>query len=96
MSIEGASQIKGVSVETRRKWEGGKINAVRTSGGHRRYDLAELMPLSEDNRKTVAYCRVSSHDQKADLERQALVLAAYYESHGWSCELIQDLGSGLN
>lgn len=97
VSIGEASQIKGVSVDTLRKWETeGKINAVRTTGGHRRYDLAELMPLSSDNKKTVTYCRVSSQDQKADLERQALVLAAFCESHGWSFELIQDLGSGLN
>lgn len=61
VSIGEASQIKGVSVETLRKWEAeGKINAVRTSGGHRRYDITELMPLSYDARKTVAYCRVSS------------------------------------
>lgn len=29
-------------------------------------------------------------------ERQVLVLSAYCESHNWNCEVIKDLGSGLN
>ena len=55
-----------------------------------------MIPLSTDAKKTIAYCRVSSQDQKADLERIALVLSAYCESHNWNCEVIKDLGSGLN
>jgi len=47
-------------------------------------------------RKTVAYARVSSHDQKADLERQKRVLKLYCASHGWAFDLIADLGSGMN
>lgn len=97
VSIGEAAQIKGVSIDTLRYWEKeGKLNSVRTEGGHRRYKLSDLIPLSTEDKKTIAYCRVSSHDQKSDLERQALVLSAYCESHNWNCELIQDLGSGLN
>jgi len=47
-------------------------------------------------RKTVAYARVSSHDQKADLERQRKVLEMYCAAHGWEHEVIADLGSGMN
>jgi putative resolvase len=97
VSIGEAAQIKGVSIDTLRYWEKeGKLTSVRTEGGHRRYKLSDLIPLSTEDKKTIAYCRVSSHDQLADLERQALVLSAYCESHNWNCELIQDLGSGLN
>lgn len=97
VSIGEAAQIKGVSIDTLRYWEKeGKLTSVRTEGGHRRYKLSDLIPLSTEAKKTIAYCRVSSHDQKSDLERQALVLSAYCESHNWNCELIQDLGSGLN
>lgn len=97
VSIGEAAQIKGVSIDTLRYWEKeGKLSSVRTEGGHRRYRLSDLMPLSTEDKKTIAYCRVSSHDQKADLERQALVLSAYCESHNWNCEIIKDLGSGLN
>jgi putative resolvase len=44
----------------------------------------------------VAYARVSSHDQKKDLERQAEVLAAYCTKQGWNFQVIQDMGSGMN
>jgi putative resolvase len=98
VSIGEAAQIKGVSIDTLRNWEKeGKIIAVRTEGGHRRYKLSDLIPfLPNEVKKTIAYCRVSSHEQKHDLERQALVLSAYCEGHNWNCEVIQDLGSGLN
>mgnify|MGYP003405400390 FL=1 len=49
-----------------------------------------------ENELTVAYARVSSHDQKEDLERQAEVLAAYCTKQGWNFQVIKDLGSGMN
>ena len=44
----------------------------------------------------MAYARVSSNDQKEDLKRQIIVLESYCAKNGWSFEIIQDLGSGLN
>jgi predicted site-specific integrase-resolvase len=49
-----------------------------------------------DNRKTVAYARVSSHDQKSDLERQKQVLELFCAQNGWTFEMVSDLGSGMN
>jgi predicted site-specific integrase-resolvase len=49
-----------------------------------------------ETRKTVAYARVSSHDQKDDLERQKQVLELYCARQGWTFEIISDLGSGMN
>ncbi|MFP4119917.1 IS607 family transposase [Coleofasciculus sp.] len=96
LSIGEAAAVKGVSIDTLRRWEKeGKIQSIRTQGGHRRYDIDDLIDFPE-NRKTVAYARVSSHDQKNDLERQALVLEAYCLHHGYNFEIIKDLGSGLN
>jgi putative resolvase len=46
--------------------------------------------------RTVAYARVSSHDQKEDLERQKQVLESYCAAQGWTFELVADLGSGMN
>lgn len=45
---------------------------------------------------TIACARVSSHDQKDDLTRQAQLLSSYCIKHGWTHEVIQDLGSGMN
>ena len=47
------------------------------------------------DRKTIAYARVSSHDQKDDLERQKQVLAMYCAKQGWTFEVVADLGSGV-
>ena len=44
----------------------------------------------------MAYGRVSSHDQKKDLERQLKSLENYCIAKGWKYEMIKDLGSGMN
>ena len=44
----------------------------------------------------MAYARVSSHDQKEDLVRQVALLESFCAGNGWTYEVIQDLGSGLN
>lgn len=47
--------------------------------------------------KTIAYARVSSHDQKQDLERQCARLQDECDRRGYdNTEVIADLGSGLN
>lgn len=45
---------------------------------------------------TIGYARVSSHDQKPDLERQKQVLELFCSTNGWQFQIIDDLGSGLN
>lgn len=83
MSIGEASKALGVSITTLRRWEAeGRLVAEHTAGRHRRYDLAKLRPewfhaVDTANRRTIAYARVSSQDQKADLERQKQVLELY-------------------
>jgi predicted site-specific integrase-resolvase len=74
----------------------GKIKPIRTAGGHRRYDVSELLGSQTNASLTLGYARVSSHDQKQDLERQILVLETYCAKQGWNFEIIQDLGSGMN
>ncbi|PSR35940.1 MAG: IS607 family transposase [Sulfobacillus thermosulfidooxidans] len=102
VSIREAAKALGVSITTLRRWEAeGRLMAEHTPGGHRRYDLAKLRPewfhgADTANRRTVAYARVSSHDQKDDLERQKQVLALFCARQGWTFEVIADLGSGMN
>ncbi|MBK1718897.1 IS607 family transposase [Thiocystis violacea] len=102
VGIGEAAKTLGVSITTLRRWEAeGKLVAEHTAGGHRRYDLAKLRPdlfraEAEANRRTIAYARVSSHDQRDDLERQKQVLELYCARQGWTFEVIADLGSGMN
>ena len=49
-----------------------------------------------DTALTVCYARVSSHDQRADLDRQQVLLESYCAAQGWPCIVIRDLGSGMN
>ena len=102
VSIHEAAQFLGVTPTTLRRWEreGRLLPDARTRGGDRRYDLNRLgsEPQGSDHpdRKTVAYARVSSHDQKDDLDRQKQVLELYCARQGWTFEVIADLGSGMN
>ena len=101
VSIGEAAKALGVSITTLRRWEAeGRLMPERTAGRQRRYDLAKLKPemflAPPLERKTVAYARVSSHDQKEDLERQKQVLELYCAKQGWTFEVIADLGSGMN
>jgi len=102
VSIHEAARFLGVTPTTLRRWEreGRLLPDARTRGGDRRYDLirlgAEPQGSDHSDRKTVAYARVSSHDQKADLERQKQVLELYCARQGWAFEVVADLGSGMN
>ena len=102
VSIGVAAKQLGVSRDTLRRWEkAGKITSEKTARGHRRYDLSKLLgisrlPGSNIKQQTIAYARVSSHDQKQDLVRQSQVLENFCAANGWTYEIVRDLGSGLN
>jgi putative resolvase len=103
VSIQEAAKFLGVSAQTLRRWEneGKEIAVERTKGNQRRYDLSKMRPLATGADKlskgiTLGYARVSSHDQKEDLHRQEKMLEIFCSSHGWSFEIISDLGSGMN
>ena len=71
VTIQEAAKFLGVSTQTLRRWEreGRAISVERTKGGQRRYDLSKMRPLATGSEKlsegiTLAYARVSSHDQK--------------------------------
>lgn len=103
ISIGEAAKSLGVSISTLRRWETeGRLKPERTPAGHRRYDLAAIEALAarpaptRANDRTIAYARVSSHDQRDDLERQKQVLELYCAGKGWNFEILSDLGSGMN
>lgn len=104
LTIGEAAKVLGVTTTTLRNWDkNGLLHPdEHTRGGNRRYKLESLKNINPDARyktddlKTIAYARVSSHDQKEDLARQVAVLEAYCAKHGFEYEVIQDLGSGMN
>ncbi|WP_257264538.1 IS607 family transposase [Endozoicomonas sp. ONNA2] len=98
VKIGEAARLLGTDHSALRKWEstGELLPARKTKGGTRYYDVAELMGFSNEAAPTLCYCRVSSHDQKADLDRQQELLEAYCSAKGWRTQVIRDLGSGMN
>ena len=99
VKIGEAAKILGVNPQTLRRWEEGgviRFPAQRTPKGTRLYSLQELLGVNDLAYPTIAYARVSSSDQKEDLERQHAVLEAFCNKNGWQTEIIRDLGSGMN
>ena len=98
VKIGEAARILGTSPGTLRKWEAsGEITPARKSkGGTRYYAVEDIVGLNASELPTLAYARVSSPDQKADLDRQHAMLEAYCAAKGWRSEVIRDLGSGMN
>ena len=96
--IGEAAEMLGVSRESLRKWEktGELLPARKTAYGTRYYAVADLLGTKNESAPTLCYARVSSHDQKEDLERQHAALEAYCAAKGWRSETIKDLGSGMN
>lgn len=103
LSIGEAAERLGVSITTLRRWEAlGRLVPKRTQAGHRRYDAALIESLygahaqEKTDGRTIAYARVSSSDQKADLEKQKEILELFCTGRGWRFEMISDFGSGMN
>jgi predicted site-specific integrase-resolvase len=72
-------------------------SVLKTIGGHRRYAEHDVNALlTKSKRINICYARVSSHDQKSDLETQVKFLEKHCADRAISSQTIQDLGSGLN
>lgn len=98
VKIGEAAALIGSTPDTLRKWEkiGELLPARKTKAGTRYYSTADLLGLNSSDAPTICYARVSSHDQKSDLDRQQEVLEAYCAAKGWRTQTIRDLGSGMN
>jgi putative resolvase len=98
VKIGEAAALIGSTPATLRKWEetGELLPARKTKGGTRYYSVSDLLALGDVDALTVCYARVSSHDQKANLDRQIDILETYSAAKGWQTKVICDLGSGMN
>ena len=103
-SIGEFSELIGKSQQTLRLWHKKNIfipNHI-TEGGTRYYSHQQYLDFLKLNnnytpiKKIIGYCRISSHKQKDDLERQIKYVTEYCVAKGYQFEIIQDIGSGIN
>ncbi|EQB70150.1 MAG: hypothetical protein AMDU4_FER2C00264G0005 [Ferroplasma sp. Type II] len=93
-TIRDACKILQLNPNTLRNWDRkGKIKCIRLSNNFRRVPESEINRILgiKNNRMSFIYARVSSHDQKADLDRQIQKLQAVSpESH-----VVSDIRGGM-
>ena len=100
---EFANKI-GKTVQTLRNWDkNGTLKPSHiTSGGTRYYSQEQLNHFlglkskTKIDKKIIGYCRVNSHKQKDDLERQIENVRTYMYAKGYQFEIISDIGIGIN
>jgi excisionase family DNA binding protein len=102
LHISEAANILGVTTKTVRNWEKqGKIRTYRTIGGHRRLYIDDILTLKNQNVSlkneiTLVYARVSTREQKDNLDRQVKRLSDYCTKNHYKTEVYKDIASGLN
>jgi predicted site-specific integrase-resolvase len=96
-----ASKILGVHWQTLHNWDtNGMIETIRTPGGKRMYNVNKYLSNNPVNnqevivelKKNICYCRVSTLNQKSDLEHQIELMRKKFPTY----EIITDIASGLN
>lgn len=90
------------SVKTLQRWDReGRLTAHRTSTGRRYYTEQQLLEYkgikATEKSLSVAYCRVSTQNQRDDLKNQKAYISQFCLNGGIGIdEWYQDIGSGLN
>ena len=94
-----AAEILGLHPNTLRSYaDQGKIPHYRNAAGQRLYDVDSYLQGNQENNEnnqeaeTVCYCRVSSHQQKDDLQRQVQFMQERFPD----ANIVTDVGGGLN
>jgi len=91
-----------VHADTLRRWDqSGKLVAQRSVGGTRYYtdehfQKALRLELEQKPKRCVIYCRVSSPNQKDDLQGQIQAMEMFALGRGLITETIAEIGGGMN
>ena len=97
------AELLGVSVKTLQRWDrDGILKANRTPTDRRYYTYDQYLQFKgiqteNDIRDTVIYARVSTRNQKDDLQNQVEFLKQFCNAKGIIVnQCVEDFGSGLN
>lgn len=94
MKLSDYAKKVGVSYKTaHRWWQAGQLDAYQMESG----TIIINKPTQQASPEIALYARVSSADQKADLERQIQRLQDYAAAKGYQVRYqVTEIGSGLN
>ena len=97
------AELLGVSVKTLQRWDRDRIlKANRTPTDRRYYTYDQYLQFKgiqteNDIRDTVIYARITTRNQKDDLQNQVEFLKQFCNAKGIIViQCIEDFGSGLN
>jgi putative resolvase len=83
----------GYHPKTTAEWADlGKIECIRSPGGHRRYPESAFLGKTKSTKERVLYARVSTRTQLTDLDTQIEFLGKTYPG----CRVVKDIASGMN
>jgi len=94
LKISDYAKLKGVTYRTVWNWvKKGHVQLERTPTGRN----FVILPSVELPKKVAVYCRVSSSENKANLESQKDRMVTFCNAKGWNVdEVVTEIGSGLN
>ena len=102
-NVSDFSQITGISVKTLQRWDRqGRLVPDRTPTNRRVYNEQHLSialgrAFQNEERETVIYARVSSQNQKPDLDNQTKILTEFCLTSGYMVDRqVKEVGGGLN
>jgi predicted site-specific integrase-resolvase len=83
----------GYHPKTLADWaDAGKIECIRSPGGHRRYPITAFINIPTQQKQTILYARVSTRTQLDALDSQIRYLSEHYPGS----PLVKDIASGMN
>jgi len=102
-SVAEIAKMLHKTVRTLQTWDRKGILSARRTPTNRRYYTQEDInkyfgiPTNPEEKRAIAYCRVSSPAQKPDLKNQRKVLEDFCAAKGFGdVEFVSEIGGGLN
>jgi len=97
MKLSTWAKQQGIAYVTAWRWfKTGKlpVPALKTPSGS---ILVDPLSVKAASTSAVVYCRVSSYEKKADLERQVERCTEFCRARGWTVDdVVKEIGSGMN
>ena len=80
LNSEEAARILGVNVSSIKRWtDEGKLECIRTVGGHRKFDIAQLANFVSRNKKNASKISLFTIENEEDLARNYHILRGDFD-----------------